>query len=188
MQLRLQAELPPGFTVLAVGPTTTQAFWQVMTCVSQVTEQAVDVCGDINGVGASGAGWTCPGTGTCPGTACASRMLSDARPVEMSKVASRIESCRTYLIEASLCAGQVPNLDTKIGHCKSIARACAGMARPAVSKLYRYSITSSAVASSDAGRARPSILAVWTLMTSSSFVACTTGRSAGFAPLRIRPA
>ena len=141
MQLRLQAELPPGFTVLAVGPTTTQAFWQLMTCVSQVTEQAVDVCGDINGVGASGAGWTCPGTGTCPGTACASRMLSDARPVEMSKVASRIESCRTYLIEASLCAGQVPNLDTKIGHCKSIARACAGMARPADLRQGRFAIT-----------------------------------------------
>ena len=71
VQLRLQAEKPPGFTVLVVGPATMQAFWQVMTCVSQETTQPVDVCGDINGVGRSGAGWTCPGTGICPCTACA---------------------------------------------------------------------------------------------------------------------
>ena len=52
-----------------------------------------------------------------------------AKTVETSNAASRIESCRTYLIEASLCAGQAPNLDTKIEHCKSIARARAGYAR-----------------------------------------------------------
>ena len=51
-----------------------------------------------------------------------------------------------------------------------------------------HSITSSARASSDAGMARPSIRAIWALMTSSNFVDCTTGNSAGFAPLRIRPA
>ena len=32
---------------------------------------------------------------------------------------------------------------------------------------------------------RPSALAVLRLMTSSNFVGCSTGRSAGFAPLRI---
>ena len=31
-------------------------------------------------------------------------------------------------------------------------------------------------------------LAVWALMTSSNFDACTTGKSAGFAPLRMQPA
>src|SRR6516162_1211005 len=51
-----------------------------------------------------------------------------------------------------------------------------------------HSITSSAVASSACGTLRPSILAVGTLMTSSNFVDCTTGKSAGFAPLRMRPA
>jgi hypothetical protein len=50
-----------------------------------------------------------------------------------------------------------------------------------------YSITSSAVASNDGGTARPSILAVSALMISSNFVDCMTGRSAGFAPLRMRP-
>ena len=51
-----------------------------------------------------------------------------------------------------------------------------------------HSITSSARASSDGGTVRPSILAVWALMTSSNLVDCTTGKSAGLAPLRMRPA
>jgi hypothetical protein len=51
-----------------------------------------------------------------------------------------------------------------------------------------YSITSSAIASSDGGTVMPSILAVWALMTKSNLDACTTGRSAGLAPLRMRPA
>ena len=50
-----------------------------------------------------------------------------------------------------------------------------------------HSITSSARASSVGGTVRPSILAVWALMTSSNLDACTTGRSAGLAPLRMRP-
>jgi hypothetical protein len=55
------------------------------------------------------------------------------------------------------------------------------------SKLYLYSITSSATESSDGGTVRPSILAVIALMTSSNLLDCTTGRSAGLAPLRMRP-
>src|SRR5215470_11630790 len=50
-----------------------------------------------------------------------------------------------------------------------------------------HSITSSAVASSVDGTVRPSILAVSALITSSNLLACTTGNSAGFAPLRMRP-
>src|SRR5215510_6481070 len=48
-----------------------------------------------------------------------------------------------------------------------------------------HSITSSAVASNIGGTSRPSALAVLRLMTSSNLVGCTTGRSAGLAPLRI---
>jgi hypothetical protein len=48
--------------------------------------------------------------------------------------------------------------------------------------------SSSAIASSDGGTVRPSILAACALMTSSNLLACTTGKSAGFAPLSIRPA
>src|SRR5262249_54934048 len=48
-----------------------------------------------------------------------------------------------------------------------------------------HSITSSASARSVGGISRLSPLAVLRLMTSSNFVGCSTGRSAGFAPLRI---
>src|SRR5262245_37653854 len=50
-----------------------------------------------------------------------------------------------------------------------------------------HSITSSASASSLGGIVRSSALAVLRLIRNSNLVACTTGRSAGFAPLRIRP-
>src|SRR5262249_18993763 len=50
-----------------------------------------------------------------------------------------------------------------------------------------HSITSSASASSLSGIWRPRVLAVLRLMANSSFVACGTGRSAGFSPLRMRP-
>ena len=49
----------------------------------------------------------------------------------------------------------------------------------------RYSITSSARASSVGGSVSPSALAVLRLITSSYLEACSTGRSAGLAPLRI---
>src|SRR5262249_59764160 len=51
----------------------------------------------------------------------------------------------------------------------------------------RHSITSSARASSVGGTLRPSVRAVSALITSSNLLDCTTGRSAAFAPLRIRP-
>src|SRR5262249_45585340 len=51
-----------------------------------------------------------------------------------------------------------------------------------------HSITSSARASSVGGTVRPSAPAVLRLMTSSILVGCSTGMSAGFAPLRIRAA
>jgi hypothetical protein len=50
-----------------------------------------------------------------------------------------------------------------------------------------HSITSSAVASSVGGTVRPSARAVLRLITNSNLVDCMTGRSAGWAPLRIRP-
>src|SRR5262249_17302929 len=50
-----------------------------------------------------------------------------------------------------------------------------------------HSIISSARASNDGGTVRPSTLAAWALITSSNFVDCMTARSAGLAPLRMRP-
>ena len=55
------------------------------------------------------------------------------------------------------------------------------------SKSHPQSITSSASASSVFGIAMPSALAVLRLTTSSNLVGCTTGRSVGFSPLRMRP-
>src|SRR5450759_386749 len=55
------------------------------------------------------------------------------------------------------------------------------------SKQQPYSITSSAMASTDPGTARPRVFAVLRFITSSSLVGRTTGRSAGFSPLRMRP-
>ena len=49
----------------------------------------------------------------------------------------------------------------------------------------RHSITSSAWASKVLGTVTPRTLAVLRLMNSSNLVGCSTGRSAGFAPLRI---
>src|SRR5262249_37630118 len=51
-----------------------------------------------------------------------------------------------------------------------------------------HSITSSARARSVGGNASPSTLAVFKLMMNSNLVDCTTGKSAGFSPLRMRPA
>ena len=51
-----------------------------------------------------------------------------------------------------------------------------------------HSMISSALADSPGGTSRPSAFAVFRLITNSNLVGCTTGRSAGFSPLRIRPA
>jgi ABC transporter substrate binding protein len=50
-----------------------------------------------------------------------------------------------------------------------------------------HSITSSARASSVGGMSMLSVFAISRLMISSNLVGCCTGKSAGFAPLRIRP-
>ena len=50
----------------------------------------------------------------------------------------------------------------------------------------RYWITSSAVANSVSGMVMPSALAVLRLITSSNLVGCSTGKSPGGSPFRIR--
>src|SRR5262249_11686666 len=53
--------------------------------------------------------------------------------------------------------------------------------------LRDHSITSSARASSVGGTVRPSARAVIRFMTKSNLIDCTTGRSAGLVPFRMRP-
>jgi hypothetical protein len=56
------------------------------------------------------------------------------------------------------------------------------------SKQHLYSMISSAMAISVDGTCTPRALAVLRFMTRSNLVDCTIGRSAGFSPLRMRPA
>ena len=58
--------------------------------------------------------------------------------------------------------------------------------RASFAGAFPHSITSSARASSVGGTSRPSAFAVLRLMTSSNLVGAWTGRSLGFAPLRMR--
>ena len=76
-----------------------------------------------------------------------------------------------------------------IGIAVCCARAASGLAAEQRDELAPpdHSITTSARASSVGGISSPSILAVSALMTNSNFDACTTGKSEGLAPLRIRP-
>src|SRR6516164_6797800 len=76
----------------------------------------------------------------------------------------------------------------------SLARLCARRHRPhrraaeqRDERAALHSITSSARASSVGGTSTPSARAVGRLMTNSNLLDCTTGRSAGLAPLRILP-
>ena len=64
----------------------------------------------------------------------------------------------------------------------------AGLKTPPWPTAICYSITESARASKLGGKVMPRALAAFMLMTSSILVACWTGRSAGFSPLRMRPA
>src|SRR5262249_22738950 len=59
--------------------------------------------------------------------------------------------------------------------------------RDEAAAFHHHSIISSARPDRGSGTVMPSALAVLRLRISSTFVACTTGRSAGFSPLRTRP-
>ena len=78
--------------------------------------------------------------------------------------------------------------DPKLGHIGASRQATrwAKLRHMQYSKERRYSMTSSAVASKEGGTVRPSVFAVLRLTTSSYLVGACTGRSAGFAPLRMR--
>src|SRR5262249_30396375 len=57
----------------------------------------------------------------------------------------------------------------------------------AMDALAHYSMTSVARKWKEGGNSIPSSLAVLRLITKSNLVGCSTGRSAGFSPLRMRP-
>ena len=130
---------------------------------------------------------------TSPACRHAARILPGSRPPSRSAPAS---------IPIALAAQPVPNFPRlralalfgrrtaeraeSLRYCRR-PKTCTEAAMSRCSKLHRYSITSSARASSVGGTSSLSALAVLRLTTSSSFVANCTGKSAGFAPLRIWP-
>src|SRR5262249_25754113 len=57
----------------------------------------------------------------------------------------------------------------------------------AVHRRAHHAITMSARRWKEGGNSMPSALAVLRLIANSNFVGCSTGRSAGFSPLRMRP-
>jgi hypothetical protein len=99
-------------------------------------------------------------------------------------------------LTSGLPIASTPQFVNNFNSCRSVNdRACA--VAPAASRTAEqrdevaptdHSITSSARASSVSGTVRPSILAATVLITISNLVACSTGKSAGFVPLMIRPA
>jgi hypothetical protein len=140
------------------------------------------------------AGWvgcTPPGIGLTPNPEVCSIVLSRIRKREFAALRqlSPAADMPAVLAQAALCHS------TKIActaernfyhECKkTFATKSARTGLMQCSKLF-YSMTSSARPSSESGKVIPSILAALTLITSSTFVACITGRSAGFAPLRMR--
>ena len=74
-------------------------------------------------------------------------------------------------------------LPPKADMCGALAHVCFGPK----ADIGDYSTTSSAIETSAGGIASPSVWAAVRLMTNSNLLACCTGRSAGFAPLRILP-
>jgi len=67
-------------------------------------------------------------------------------------------------------------------------RCCRGGTNQPQQSTPSHSMTSSARSNTVCGIVSPSVLAVSRLMTSSKRVDCTTGKSAGAAPFRMRPA
>jgi hypothetical protein len=105
-----------------------------------------------------------------------------------------ISPCRLWVIRVAPTGSKLrrmsamPLMATKCVRRNEPTR-CANCCREQVHNMRMlpttYSITSSASNCRELGNSRPSALAVCMLMTNSHLVDCKTGRSAGFAPLRI---
>jgi hypothetical protein len=101
---------------------------------------------------------------------------------------SRLRSCPQRVTLGKVQAEQNESATPpSSGHKGRICRKSASGQKKthAPQQSYTYSITSSALASNVGGISIPSAFAVLRLMINSNFVGCSTGRSAGFAPLSI---
>jgi hypothetical protein len=98
----------------------------------------------------------------------------------------RLGPFSTEMFKADVCTCPI-YADSDLSRHRSELTRCANNGLMHRSKMYLYSITSSAATSKVCGITRPSALAVLRLITNSNLVGCKTGRSAGFSPLRMRP-
>lgn len=100
---------------------------------------------------------------------------------------TRAESLEVHQTERFTLAGSV-RYSPKSGHARSLVWRLlwAKSGCEQMQQVRRYSITSSVRASSDGGMVRPRAFAVLALMTSSNVLGSATGRSAAFAPRRMR--
>src|SRR5262249_35199674 len=114
--------------------------------------------------------------------------IASFRPSQLLQLLPKCAHARLRLDIGPGIADQHPDPPHPLGLLRARReRPCGSTAKERDELASLRSITSSARASSEGGTVRPSILAVSALMTSSNLLACTTGRSAGFAPLRMRP-
>ena len=109
---------------------------------------------------------------------------------DVARVGQRPEKCGTIW-----CHGSGRSGVKKPDHRQWLLRAssqgpCYGRAPDQRDELASpdHSITSSASNCMELGTVKPSAVAVLRFITSSNLAACITGKSAGFSPLRIRPA
>src|SRR3981189_1924767 len=112
---------------------------------------------------------------------------TDLQPADARYPGSPLRLRRRYGEQAyAESKNRHPDPHTRPIHLHGMASRPAAGCVPLVSAaLMTYSITQSARPRSYGGIVSPSALAVLRLMTSSNCVGCSTGRSAGLAPLRI---
>ena len=104
------------------------------------------------------------------------------RPVALSAKASPPKAAEAV---RPCTSAALPKADVNSTHWPPTL--CAKSGREQLQQIQRYSITSSAMASSDGGTSMPSACAVCRLRANSNLVDCSTGSSAGLAPLRMLP-
>ena len=121
----------------------------------------------------------------------AARQLKQRATAEILRVSERSPRRAFFAMAAPSDDSRHARLQAAVGAANA-ALSGGALARQPTSTLswagrrVSYSINSSARSSTDRGIVSPSAFAVWRLMTNSNFVGCSTGRSAGLAPFRIR--
>ena len=138
--------------------------------------------------GRRGARWYPPGTADSLGARNA-KVLHQVNSVIAQSIIRRRTVDRFYACHFDLRQGRCRGFGHP--HRRRFLRVCgkrpcrSHASKQADERAPHHSITWSARASSIGGISRPSALAAWRLITRSNFVACSTGRSLGFAPFKI---